>query len=57
MTRTLLLVLFALVVTPIAIAFRITGRDPLTLRRQQDRDSYWTPKPPASDVAGYFRQY
>ena len=56
-TRTLLLVLFALVITPIAIAFRITGRDPLTLRRQQDRDSYWTPKPPASDVAGYFRQY
>ena len=56
-TRTLLLLMFALLVTPIAMVFRLRGRDPLYLRPRRDRESYWLAKPPPGDVAGYFRQY
>ena len=56
-TRALLFLMFVLIVTPIAIVFRLAKRDPLALRRQQGRETYWTAKPPPGDVAGYFRQY
>jgi polyferredoxin len=55
-SRLLLLLLFCGIVTPIALLFRVTGRDPLR-RRIRGRDTYWLPKPAPADVASYYRQY
>ena len=55
-SRVLLLVLFFGVVTPIALVFRLKGRDILGLRRRETQ-SYWTPKPQPGGPAGYFRQF
>jgi hypothetical protein len=56
-SRVVLFVLFIVVITPLGVAFRLRGRDPLLLRRPSGRTSYWAPKPAAPDVASYFRQY
>ena len=50
-----LALLFYGVFTPVALAFRLRGRDALRLRRQNER-SYWTAKAPPPGVASYFRQ-
>jgi hypothetical protein len=55
-SRVLLLVLFFGVVTPIALLFKMQGRDVLKLRRGND-NSYWTPKPQPGGLASYFRQF
>ncbi|HLN28190.1 MAG TPA: SxtJ family membrane protein [Gemmataceae bacterium] len=55
-SRVALAIIFFGVFTPLALAFRIAGRDPLELRRSRDRNTYWSPKPPAPDVQSYFRQ-
>jgi hypothetical protein len=41
---------------PIGLLFRLIGRDALCLRRQPDRETYWTPKPAPGGVRSYFRQ-
>lgn len=51
----MLLLLYGLVFTPIALVFRITGRDVLD-RRRPNAASYWKPKPVARDKRAYFRQ-
>jgi hypothetical protein len=51
-----LALLYFLVFTPLALAFRLFGRDPLGLRRRSDRETYWIPKP-AIEPARYFRTY
>ena len=38
--------LFFLAVTPIALLFRATGKDPLRLRRDPGATSYWIPREP-----------
>jgi hypothetical protein len=48
-------VLFYGLFTPIGLAFRMFGRDLLTLRRTQVQ-SYWRPKPAARTSREYFRQ-
>lgn len=45
MTRVILLVVFALVVTPIGLARRVLGADPLRRRRARAA-SYWEPYAP-----------
>jgi hypothetical protein len=50
-----LAVLFYLVFTPIGLAFRLTGRDVLALRRPDTR-TYWKPRAAARDKREYFRQ-
>jgi hypothetical protein len=52
----LLLAIFYLVVTPIAVAMRLAGRDPMG-RRFEDRLSYWVPHEPGGDLGRYFRQF
>jgi hypothetical protein len=55
------LVLLALVYyglfTPVALAFRLSGRDALGLRPGPDRESYWEPRAEPADVRRYFRQF
>jgi Saxitoxin biosynthesis operon protein SxtJ len=45
------------IVTPIALTFRLMGRDPL--RRAFDRGAatYWTRRSPVVDLARYYRQF
>jgi hypothetical protein len=52
----LALVYFGLI-TPLAILFRLLGRDALSRRIDQNRSSYWQPQPPADKPRRYLRQY
>jgi hypothetical protein len=54
-SRVALALMFYLVVTPLALAFRIIGRDELQLRRQR-QSSHWRAKPGPENVQTYFRQ-
>lgn len=45
------------VLTPLGLALRATGRDPLSLKKPSVRESYWVAKPTPTDVRRYFRQY
>jgi TRAP-type C4-dicarboxylate transport system permease small subunit len=54
-SRVMLGVLFYLVFTPMAMVFRLMGRDVLRLKRRQ-AGSYWTPRPSPDNVKEYFRQ-
>jgi len=40
--------LFVFLITPLALVMRLTGRDPLRLRRAPDAITYWQAKDPAS---------
>jgi len=42
---------------PIAILFRLLGRDPLSRRFDPAAESYWTTHPKARSKEDYFRQY
>lgn len=45
------------VFTPIALFFKLIGRDALLRKRQTDsRITYWLPKPQAADTASYLDQ-
>jgi hypothetical protein len=44
------------VFTPIGLAFRLAGRDPLARRRPLRRDTYWVPRKGEPDAASYLRQ-
>ena len=55
-SHVVLAVLFYGLFTPIALAFRLVGRDALALRRPSGQDSYWLAKPPPADVRSYYRQ-
>jgi hypothetical protein len=52
----ILALLYFVVFTPLALVFRLIGRDPLGLRRRSELPTYWVPKP-AIEPARYFRTY
>ena len=56
-SQVMLLVLFIGVITPIALLFKLQGRDRLARKRTIGQQSYWKPKAPARDVRRYLRQY
>jgi hypothetical protein len=45
------------VFTPIALGFRLTGRDVLARRRNPAATTYWVPKLPPAGSQSYFRQF
>jgi hypothetical protein len=49
--------IFYVILTPLALVFRLAGRDALDLRVSPGRASYWVRKPAATDVRRYFRQH
>jgi hypothetical protein len=55
-SHVVLTVLFLGVFTPIAVLFRLIGRDALVRRRPPDVATYWRPRPMPDDVRSYFRQ-
>lgn len=55
-SRLFLLVVFFGLFTPIALAFKLMGRDALALRPRQV-ESYWTPKEMPADPRAYLKQF
>lgn len=56
-SQVMLLFLFGVVVTPLALAFRLIGRDRLWLRADPARTSLWKPHAEPKDTERYLRQY
>ena len=56
-SQVMLFVLFIGVVTPVALLFRLRGRDRLSRRPAPGRASYWMPKMTTEDMRRYLRQY
>ena len=50
-------VLFYLLITPVGLFFKLTGRDPLNRRFEPDAESYWVPVGPPRARESYFRQF
>lgn len=48
---------YYLVITPLSLLMRLTGRDPLHRKLDREADTYWIEHNPASDPARYFRQF
>lgn len=53
----LLALVYVFVVTPLALAFRLIGRDALRLRKRPGAATYWEPKPPPAGARSYFDPY
>ena len=57
-SKVLLAALFYGLFTPLALLFRLGGRDALKLRRASETTStYWTRRPAPADIHRYFRQF
>jgi hypothetical protein len=52
----LLAAIYFLVFTPVALLFRLVGRDALDRKIDRSAKSYWQAKQQPRDVASYFRQ-
>jgi hypothetical protein len=55
-SRVLLVVLFCVVFVPVAIVFRMMGRDALSRHPRRGLTTYWTPKAQPKDLKSYLRQ-
>ncbi|MBS0262795.1 MAG: hypothetical protein JSS02_12650 [Planctomycetes bacterium] len=51
------LLIFLLVFTPIALIFRLIGRDSLQRTIDRQASSYWQPKRQPRDLRSYYRQF
>jgi Saxitoxin biosynthesis operon protein SxtJ len=56
-SQIMLAVMFYSIITPLALLFRLQGRDLLARKRAPNRATFWTPKRTPEDMRGYFRQY
>ena len=57
-SRLILLAVFLVVFTPVALVFRLIGRDALVLKKRTGPNAtYWMPKSQPSDPARYLKQY
>lgn len=56
MTQAMLLVMFFLVLTPVALVFRLVGRDALRLRRREAA-SFWTDHGDPPPAERYLKQF
>jgi len=52
-----MLAIYGLVFVPIAVGFRLLGRDALRLRMDRARATHWETKRPAKNAASYYRQF
>jgi hypothetical protein len=57
MSHLILAVIYYLVLTPVGLALRAAGRDPLHRRLERDAETYWIDRREQPDVERYFRQY
>jgi hypothetical protein len=49
--------IFYLMLAPVGLFFRITGRDPMMRRFEPEAESYWVDARPARPSESYFRQF
>jgi hypothetical protein len=56
-TKVVLTIVFYLVVTPTGIVLKLLRRDPLRIRRQRDRSTYWVPSRSRRGAKSYLQQY
>lgn len=56
-SHVVLAVVYYLVITPIGLAMRLVGRDPMHRRFERERSSYWIRRPGEVPLERYFRQY
>jgi hypothetical protein len=49
--------IFYLMLAPVGLFFRITGRDPMKRRFEPEAESYWVDARPARPSESYFRQF
>jgi Saxitoxin biosynthesis operon protein SxtJ len=56
-SQVMLFVLFIGVMTPVALMFRLRGRDRLSRKPTPGKTSYWKPKITTEDMGRYLRQY
>ncbi len=52
-----LLLIFLLVFTPMALVFRLIGRDALQRHIDRNAKTYWQPKAQPRDAGSYYRQF
>jgi hypothetical protein len=57
MSHVLMALLYYGLFTPVALIFRIMGRDALDRRFEPDAVTYWTKRKPVTDRKQYFRQF
>ena len=57
LSHIILAILFFGILTPLALFFRLIGRDPLTRSWEPQRGSYWVDLPASTDKRDYFRQF
>ncbi len=53
----ILAAVYYLVLTPIGLALRLSGYDPMHRQYDHEAKTYWTPHEPEEDVEDYFRQF
>ncbi len=53
----LLAIVYYLIITPIGLAMRLAGKDPMNRTFEEDRSTYWLDKEGKADVDSYFRQH
>jgi hypothetical protein len=56
-SQIMLAVMYYGIITPLALWFRIRGRDLLSRKPAPNRPSFWMPKRTPEDMGAYFRQY
>ena len=57
LSHVVLAVMFYGVLTPVALLFRVIGRDPLTRKFEPDKKTYWVDLPEITEKKDYFRQF
>jgi hypothetical protein len=56
-THVVIAVIFYLVVTPVGVIMRLSGRDPMERGFDRSAKSYWKPRRSEIDSSRYFRQF
>lgn len=56
-SHVMMLAVYYLVLTPIGLAMRLCGRDPMQRRIDLEAKTYWLPRSNRSDLKSYFRQF
>ncbi len=52
-----MLLIYLLLLFPLALLFRVLGRDPLQLAIDRQAASYWEPRPSSRAASDYFHQF
>jgi Saxitoxin biosynthesis operon protein SxtJ len=57
LTHVVMSIIFYLVVSPVGVIMRLSGRDPMERRFDRSAKTYWKPRHSDPGSARYFRQY